>query len=249
MSKITLTAASRVGCVRSNNEDMVLAFDKLIRSDAYQSEFLTENYGRFILALADGMGGHRAGEVASEMVLSNLQFFINDLPKGLSEEDLQQHMTEWLHSVNTMVNSKGNADASLREMGTTLVGVLFYGGHYFWMNCGDSRLYRLRDGHLQQLTTDHSLNTVTGQTKHSNVITNCIGAGCKRLYLDMEEMTDNILPGDVYLLCSDGLNDMVPDTDIEQLMVEGASANRLCEAAIEEGGFDNVSAIVFQINS
>ena len=249
MSKITLTAASRVGCVRSNNEDMVLAFDKLIRSDAYQSEFLTENYGRFILALADGMGGHRAGEVASEMVLSNLQFFINDLPKGLSEEDLQQHMTEWLHSVNTMVNSKGNADASLREMGTTLVGVLFYGGHYFWMNCGDSRLYRLRDGHLQQLTTDHSLNTVTGQTKHSNVITNCIGAGCKRLYLDMEEMTDNILPGDVYLLCSDGLNDMVPDTDIEQLMAEGASANRLCEAAIEEGGFDNVSAIVFQINS
>lgn len=249
MSKITLTAASRVGCVRSNNEDMVLAFDKLIRSDACQSEFLTENYGRFILALADGMGGHRAGEVASEMVLSNLQFFINDLPKGLSEEDLQQHMTEWLHSVNTMVNSKGNADASLREMGTTLVGVLFYGGHYFWMNCGDSRLYRLRDGHLQQLTTDHSLNTVTGQTKHSNVITNCIGAGCKRLYLDMEEMTDNILPGDVYLLCSDGLNDMVPDTDIEQLMVEGASANRLCEAAIEEGGFDNVSAIVFQINS
>ena len=72
MSRITLTAASRIGCVRSNNEDMVLAFDKLVRSEAYETEFMTENYERYILAIADGMGGHRAGEVASEMVLSDL---------------------------------------------------------------------------------------------------------------------------------------------------------------------------------
>ena len=248
MSRITLTAASRVGCVRSNNEDMVLAFDKLIRSNVYQTEFQTDNYSRFVIALADGMGGHRAGEVASELVLSNLQYFISDLPKGLSTEDVQQHMTEWLHSVNTVVNSKGLSDSALREMGTTLVGMLHYAGHYFWMNCGDSRLYRLRDGHLQQLTTDHSLNTMTGQTKHSNVITNCIGAGCKHLYLDMEEMTDDILVGDVYLLCSDGLNDMVPDVDIQRLLTEGATANYLCEAAIEAGGYDNVSTIVFHVN-
>ena len=78
MSRIVLTAASRIGCVRSNNEDMVLAFDKLLRSDAYKTEFMTENTDRFIVAIADGMGGHNAGEVASEEVLSNLKFFIND---------------------------------------------------------------------------------------------------------------------------------------------------------------------------
>jgi len=248
MSRITLTAASRVGCVRSNNEDMVLAFDKLVRSDAYQTEFQSENFGRFILALADGMGGHRAGEVASELVLSNLQYFIGDLPKGLSAEEVHQHMKEWLLSVNTVVNSRGSADISLRDMGTTLVGVLNYGDHYFWMNCGDSRLYRLRDGRLQQLTTDHSLNNMTGQQKHSHVITNCIGAGCKHLYLDMEEMTDDFLDGDVYLLCSDGLNDMVPDAEIQRLMLEGSTANGLCEAAIEAGGYDNVSALVFRVS-
>ena len=85
MSRIVLTAASRIGCVRSNNEDMVLAFDKLLRSDAYKTEFMTENTDRFIVAIADGMGGHNAGEVASEEVLSNLQLFIND---GFSETTL-----------------------------------------------------------------------------------------------------------------------------------------------------------------
>ena len=233
MSRITLTAASRIGCVRSNNEDMVLAFDKLVRSEAYETEFMTENYERYILAIADGMGGHRAGEVASEMVLSNLQFFINDLPKGLTTIELEQYMNEWLLSINNQVNSRGNADESLRD--------------FITMNCGDSRLYRLRDGHLKQLTTDHSLNTMTGQTKHSNIITNCIGAGCKRLYLEMEELTDAFQDGDIYLLCSDGLNDMVDDSETEQMLLNNATANRLCEAAIEAGGYDNVSTLVLRV--
>ena len=247
MSKIVLTAASRVGCVRSNNEDMVLAFDKMVRSDAYQTEFQTENFEHFVLALADGMGGHQAGEVASELTLSNLQYYVSDLPRGLDVNGVTEKMMEWLPSINNIVNSRGNADPALQEMGTTLVGVLYYGGHYFWLNCGDSRLYRFRNGQLKQLTTDHSLNMITGQAKHSNVITNCIGAGAKKAYIDMQDVTADTLPDDVYLLCSDGLNDMLPDTRIEQLLREDSTANQLCEAAIEAGGFDNVSAIVFKI--
>jgi len=246
MSRILLTAASRVGCVRSNNEDMVLAFDKLVRSDAYETEFLTENTERFIIAVADGMGGHRAGEVASELVLENLKFYVNDLPRKMTPGELNERMVEWLHSINNTVNARGNVDPQLHEMGTTLVGVLYYEGRYFSLNCGDSRLYRLRDKKLTQMTTDHSLNEMTGEKKHSNVITNCIGANCKHLYMDMMEITD-VLPGDSYLLCSDGLNDMLPHWDIEHMMCQHVTANWLCEAAIQAGGFDNVSTVVFRV--
>ncbi len=250
MSRIILTAASRVGCVRSNNEDMVLAYDKFIRSDAHQTEFLTENIDRFVIALADGMGGHQAGEVASEETLSNLKFFIDDLPLGLTSGEFHEMMLEWLKSINQIINSRGLVDHSKLEMGTTLVGILYYGGRYYWMNCGDSRLDRFRNGKLKQITTDHSLNNmVNGKQKHSNVITNCIGAGIRNSYLDFFDFTDDILAGDTYLLCSDGLNDMVTDDIIEQLLREGCTANRLCEAAIDNGGYDNVSTCLFHIEN
>ena len=248
MSRIVLTAASRVGCVRSNNEDMVLAYDKFIRSEAYATELMTDNVDRFAIAIADGMGGHKAGEVASSDALTNLNFFLNDLPRGLSSSEFCEMMYEWLHSVNQIINSKGRVDPSMAEMGTTLVGVIYYNNKYYWINCGDSRLYRWRDGLLTQLTTDHSLSNERGEKKHSNIITNCIGAGCKNSYLDMIEFTDDFLLGDSYMLCSDGLNDMVNDEVISRLMSAGASANRLCEAAIEAGGYDNVSVCVFRSN-
>lgn len=247
MSRIVITAASRVGCVRNNNEDMVFAYDKFVRSEAYQTEFMTENVDRFVIALADGMGGHLAGEVASADTLENLRFFVSDMPKGLSVSEVNKAMEVWLESIHKIVTSKGHADPSMEGMGTTLVAVIYYEGKYFWINCGDSRLYRLRDGKLAQLTTDHSLNTLRGEKRHSNIITNCIGAGCKHTYMDMVEFTDDFRHGDVYMVCSDGLSDMVSDDVIEQMMINGVSANRLCEAAIEKGGFDNVSVCVFSV--
>lgn len=247
MSRIVITAASRVGCVRNNNEDMIFAYDKFVRSEAYQTEFMTENVDRFVIALADGMGGHLAGEVASADTLENLRFFVSDMPKGLSVSEVNKTMEVWLDSIHKIITSKGHADPSMEGMGTTLVAVIYYEGKYFWINCGDSRLYRLRDGKLAQLTTDHSLNTLRGEKRHSNIITNCIGAGCKHTYMDMVEFTDDFRHGDVYMVCSDGLSDMVSDDVIEQMMINGVSANRLCEAAIEKGGFDNVSVCVFSV--
>lgn len=248
MSRIILTAASRVGCVRCNNEDMALANGKFIRSDAYATEFVTENTDRFVIALADGMGGHNAGEVASSDVLENLQFFVNDLPHGLSSCEFSEMMMEWLRSVNQIIDSKGRTNPEMSEMGTTLVGVVNYNNKYYWMNCGDSRLYRLRDGQLSQLSVDHSLNTIKGEKRHSHILTNCIGGGCRNSYMDMFEFTEDLQLGDVYMLCSDGLSDMVQDPVIERLMAEGATANQLCEAAIAAGGFDNVTVIVFKVS-
>ena len=249
MSKIVLTAASRVGNVRSNNEDMILAYDRFIRSDIYQTVLAPENLDRFIVAVADGMGGHNAGEVASELVMQNLKFYFNDLPKGLTSGELEEVMNEWLQSIHQTVNARGRANKSMSEMGTTLVGLIYYGKRFFWLNCGDSRLYRLRDGQLEQLTTDHSLINANGEKKHSNVITNCIGAGCDDTFIDMIEFTNNFQPGDTYVLCTDGLNDMVPDEVIREMLVNGATANALCEEAINAGGFDNVSVCVLRVEN
>ena len=240
MSKIVLTAASRVGKVRSNNEDMILAYDKYIRSDIYQTVLSPDNLDRFVVAVADGMGGHNAGEVASEMVMQNLKFYFNDLPKGMTSGELEQ-------SIHQTVNARGRINKSQVDMGTTLVALLYYGNRYFWLNCGDSRLYRLRDANLEQLTTDHSLINENGEKKHSNIITNCIGAGCEDTFIDMIEFTDEFQVGDTYVLCSDGLNDMVPDEIIREMLLNGATANTLCEEAISAGGFDNVSVCVLRV--
>ena len=247
MSRIILSAASRVGNVRSNNEDMILAYDKFVRSDVYSTEFMTENNDRFVIALADGMGGHNAGEVASSDVLANLHFFLRDLPAHLSSGEFCEMMEEWLQSVNHIIDSKGHVNPEMAEMGTTLVAVVFYNNKYYWMNCGDSRLYRYRNNELKQLTTDHSLINENSVKRHSNIITNCIGGGCKNSYMDMFEFTDDFLPGDQYILCSDGLNDMISDEAIARLAAQEASANRMCEAAIEAGGYDNVSVCVFKV--
>jgi protein phosphatase len=247
MSKIVLTAASRVGKVRSNNEDMILAYDKYIRSDIYQTVLSPDNLDRFVVAVADGMGGHNAGEVASEMVMQNLKFYFNDLPKGMTSGELEEAMNDWLQSIHQTVNARGRINKSQVDMGTTLVALLYYGNRYFWLNCGDSRLYRLRDANLEQLTTDHSLINENGEKKHSNIITNCIGAGCEDTFIDMIEFTDEFQVGDTYVLCSDGLNDMVPDEIIREMLLNGATANTLCEEAISAGGFDNVSVCVLRV--
>ena len=242
-----VTAASRVGCVRSNNEDMVLVGSSFIGNAALRKTIELTPEKRTLLAVADGMGGHQSGEVASSDALHNLHFFFNDLPAGLTAGEFNEMMVVWLESINNIIDSKGSVDERFKGMGTTLVGIAYYNGNFFSMNCGDSRLYRLRNGALQQLTTDHSLNTMLGSSKHSSIITNCIGGGCKNSYMDLVRMTDDIQPSDIYLLCSDGLSDMLNDQQIEVLLKSGADADALCLAAIEAGGFDNVSACVIEI--
>lgn len=247
MDKFSITAASHVGCIRSNNEDMILVWDRFIRNDSYRTEIYPESINRFVIAVADGMGGHNAGEVASQQAIENLRFFIDDLPVGLSSGDLNEMMAEWLKSINKSIEGRGLSDPSLADMGTTLVGIIYYEHKFYWMNCGDSRLYRLRDGQLTQLSTDHSLNNMVGTKKHSNIITNCIGGGCRTSFIDMYEFTSDVKTDDSYILCSDGLNDMVDDKHIEALAAQQCSASEFCRAAIDAGGYDNVSVCVIKV--
>lgn len=245
---MNITAASRVGCVRHQNEDMILIGNHFIRNDAYTTRVDLTNQDRFLMAVADGMGGHSRGDVASHDVLHNLQFFYHDLPVGLSPSDFNEMIVDWLESINNIVASKGRADVQYKGMGTTLVCFAFYEGEYYSMNCGDSRLYRFRDGELTQLTTDHSLSNMLGREKHTSIITNCIGGGCSTSYIDIVKMTPDILLNDSYMLCSDGLTDMVSDEKIAALMAEGATGNDLCEAAMVAGGIDNISCCIVKFN-
>ena len=226
---------------------MILVDNHFVRDDDYKTLLTLNHEDRFIVALADGMGGHNRGDVASSDILHNLQYYYHDIPIGLNASDFNEAIIGWLDSINNFVVSKGRADEQFKGMGTTLVGLAYYAGDFYSLNCGDSRLYRYRDGELTQLTTDHSLNTMLGSAKHSSIITNCIGGGCNNSYIDIVRLTDDIRHGDIYLLCSDGLTDMIRDSKISRLLAVGANANQLCEAAIERGGLDNVSACVITI--
>lgn len=245
--KFSITAVSNVGCVRENNEDLVLVDTKFVRNDKYWTMVDVASTERYLIALADGMGGHNRGEVASSDALHNLQFFFSDLPTGLSSGDFNEMMIEWLNSINNIIDSKGRSEAQYRDMGTTLVSLAYFENEFYWMNCGDSRLYHFRDGVLKQLTTDHSLDNLKGTTGHSSIITNCIGGGCKSSFMDIVKCTDLFESGDILLLCSDGLTDMVSDAVIANLLNQGADASRLCDTALAAGGFDNVSVIVIKI--
>lgn len=246
MIRLEITSTSQVGCVRSQNEDMVLVDTHFIRNSEFSTQASLNHNDRYLVAVADGMGGHNRGDVASNDVLRNLQYYFSDIPEKLNAGDFNEVMVEWLDSINNFVASKGRADEQFKGMGTTLVGLAYYYGDFYSMNCGDSRLYRFRQGELTQLTTDHSLNNMLGSEKHTNIITNCIGGGCNSSYMDLVRISD-IWPDDVFLLCSDGLTDMLPDQEIARLLNDGADAMALGDAAVEAGGLDNVSCCVITI--
>jgi len=227
---------------------MVLVGEHLLRDDYFSAQFETDQCDRYLLALADGMGGHSSGDIASSEVLHNLKFFFYDLPTGFPSEKFVESMREWLSSINHTVNAQNKGSEKSSKMGTTLVLVAFYAGSFYWMNCGDSRVYSLSDGVLTQLTTDHSLNTIIGEKEHSSIITNCIGGGCKRSYFDVSEFSDTVQSGDTYLMCSDGLSDMLTDDEIADCLLRGYDADSLCIEAEKAGGFDNVSAIIVRVS-
>ena len=244
MILLNISAASWTGRVRRQNEDMVLVNDRFVREDSYQTQIVLGREDRLLVAVADGMGGHNRGDVASNDTLHNLHYFFYDIPSCLTVGDFNEAIVEWLESINNYIASKGRADVQFKGMGTTLVGIAYYNRDFYSMNCGDSRLYRFRNHQLIQLTTDHSLNNMNAGEKRSNIITNCIGGGCRSSFIDMVQMTDDMLQGDVFLLCSDGLTDMLPDEAIIELLEQNADADALCSAAIKAGGIDNVSSCV-----
>lgn len=248
MTDLNVSISSQTGLVREHNEDMVLVCTETYRNAEAERKLSIDVTDCVAIAVADGMGGHNAGEVASEDVAHELGSHVAALSRVLDERELREDLDEWITVEHDYLVSQGAQNAQQAGMGTTLVGIVCYHEHFYCINCGDSRLYHYHDGHLRQVTNDHSLYSLTHRENDRHIITNCIGAG-NEAYLDFSDITNDIAQGDRLLLCSDGLTDMVSDEELEALLSENANAADLVKAAYDAGGDDNVSVVVITIES
>lgn len=244
IGKILYYAASDVGYVRKNNEDMAYVAGKLIRDGKIKGEVdLSEENPVVAFAVADGMGGYEGGEVASEILCRSFGSFIK---KGLPNKDSEtiEAIKLWAVNANNLVLETGKLRPELREMGTTFVGIIIDKTSLFIINIGDSRCYRLRNGVLKQLSTDHSERERTGNPETpSNLIYNFLGNFPDDFFSDISIYEP--LAGDSYLLCSDGLSDLVTDDLIEEKFFEPDS---LIDLAKKAGGRDNITIIKIKID-
>lgn len=227
-------AISDVGCLRQNNEDMAFAAGKLVRDSMECGEVSSKDaYTAF--AVADGMGGYEGGEVASEIVCRSFRLFVKNHEGELGIPQLKK----WAVEANNLVLETASLRQELAEMGSTFVALLFDGAKLWMVNIGDSRCYRVRNGVLKQLSTDHSERERTGNADvPSNLIYNFMGNAPDLFFSDVTELTP--IPGDTYLLCSDGLSDLVEADEIEALASE---PSKLTDMAKQAGGRDNITVI------
>ena len=244
MSLIVL-GQTDTGRVRAHNEDQYLALggeQSLPSADA-------------LLVVADGMGGHTAGEVASLMAVQHIEEqFRSGVYSSVDDKDLEEALRELLGDVNRAVLTAGQ-DPDKRGMGTTCTLVIIKGRQLYYSHEGDSRAYLLRGGELSQITTDHSWveeavapGTMTREAArihpNRNVITRAIGLDAD-LKVDTDELS--LQRGDLILLCSDGLNSMIPDEDILKPLQESSTDTvcaNLIKAANDAGGHDNTTVVI-----
>jgi protein phosphatase len=244
--QIAVGARSDVGMVRSGNEDNFSA-----EAD--------EQRGVFVVA--DGMGGHAAGEVASEMAVQIISRHLMAIDSLRTDSDAEARMVQSIKDANRAIYERMLAEVDKQGMGTTASVLVLSDDVFLIGQVGDSRIYLLRDGALTQLTKDHSyvqeqvdagLLTPEQARYHpySNVITRCVGASEN---VEVDIYRGEVKPGDVFLLASDGLTGMVDDRRLQQILLARSSPGRIVDALIAEangrGGLDNITSIVIQIGA
>lgn len=247
--KIIISGLTDQGRVRDHNEDSI-----------------GSNPDLGLAVLADGMGGHKGGEVASALavdtILSNLSQTLKDLPVGETDSvtgySLESMAIESaIKEANSVIYHAAQNNTNYEGMGTTVVVLLFYDNRISVAHVGDSRLYRMRDENLEQLTRDHTLiqelldrgfysEEEAQQSMNKNLVTRAVGVNPE---VEVDLLEDVGQPHDIYLLCSDGLNDMIDDGLIGDIMINyhkniDRIATELVKQANEHGGKDNVSALL-----
>lgn len=252
MLKITSHGSTDVGLLRTHNEDCFAVDD-----------------GEQVYVLADGMGGHNHGEVASRIVVNTIRDYLaealanNDstLPLGYDPR-LRRHsycLERSIHTAHDKALKAIREDGSLLGMGTTVVTALQQDDVITIAHVGDSRGYRLRNGHLELLTQDHTWvneQVVAGYLSEEqakshplkNVVIRALG-GDSEVVVDVLETA--LRPGDLFLLCSDGLTTMLSDEEIHERLVADAPLEEICHRLIHDanarGGFDNITVVLMRV--
>jgi serine/threonine protein phosphatase PrpC len=237
---------SDVGRCRENNQDQLLIVPEL------------ELY-----AVADGMGGHAAGEVASQLAIESLARTMKPGEDGApaTPDEAAQQLEHAFHEGNRKICESVQTRGEWRGMGTTIVALLAVGEEAVIGHVGDSRAYLLRSGVLSRLTVDHSwvaeqvkLGLMTDAEAHRhpmrNIVTRALG---NRTDLQVELTREKLIAGDVFMLCSDGLNSMLGDDEIRDTMATHAedpeaASQALVDQANQRGGEDNITVVVFRFN-
>jgi PPM family protein phosphatase len=251
-SKLRCVGLTDTGKVREHNEDTI-AVDADIG----------------LLVLADGMGGYNAGEVASGIAVKTI---VNLVKEQVEREDMNVQdreaglsrptiiLRDAIHRANKIIYQTARTQPQCEGMGTTVVGALFFDNRVSIAHVGDSRLYRLRPGGLEQITMDHSLlqelvdrgfysPEEAQRAANKNYVTRALGVESN---VEVEVQEHPVQKGDLYLICSDGLSDMVEDDDIH-LTISTFGANletatkQLIQLGNDNGGRDNISVVVAEI--
>jgi protein phosphatase len=246
--KITAGAYSSRGSVRTHNEDAFLIARTTGGGGIEDScaEFAGEIDASFFFCVADGMGGHAAGDVASAFVVENL---CAD-ETGPESVHTQQSLETLVKTIHAALIREGAARGT-PNMGSTLTGILLQkDAPCGFFNAGDSRSYRLRNGFIQQLTRDDSLSSIVPDAA-KNVITNAVGAGLPDVTVASRFSPAVAVAGDVFFMCSDGVHGFVGGDDLEKMLAEDAppekTARRIVDAAIANDSDDNCTAVVVRI--
>ena len=244
VNAMEMVERSHIGKVRKLNQDRVAIHNQL-----------------GILVLADGMGGHVAGEVASELAVETTMSELIPAQREDSADELESQLRigQAVETANEALLAKVERYPKLKGMGTTIVAAIFRGDRIFYAHVGDSRLYRLRSGRIRRLTKDHSLvqqmiDNGVFKTKSEanragigdNVLTRSLGH-IRSVEVDVSD--SQLEPEDIYLSCSDGLCGKVPDAQISRIMRDAGDnlermADDLLNAALNSGGNDNISIIL-----
>jgi protein phosphatase len=243
MLKVIPFGKSDIGLRRSNNEDV----------------FIVQPDKGFFL-VGDGMGGAAAGEVASRIFAETALEIFSESPVNAAS-DVPEIIKDVFRSANERILNKARENPEYHGMGCTGELVFFYDQKYFLGHVGDSRSYLFRQGSLRQITRDHSLVqeqldqgliTTDETKKHSlrNVILRAVGI---KEVLEIDLIRGNTLPQDIFLLCSDGLSDMVDDLSLQEILSLplslGQKVEKLIDLAKSAGGYDNITIILCEIVS
>lgn len=252
IASLEMARATHTGMVRSHNEDSIAADAEI-----------------GLAVLADGMGGYNAGEVASGIATALIASETREAMIRQSPHEVDRTtgsplamtlLRDIIAKANTSIFQSANSQPQYAGMGTTLVVTLFCNNQITIAHIGDSRCYRQRGGKLEQITRDHSLlqeqidsglltKEAAKRSQNKNLVTRALGI---EPAVEAEIHTYPAQQGDVYLVCSDGLNDMVEDDDIE-MTLEALSANlqlaaeQLVQMANDNGGRDNISVVLIKV--